>query len=323
MLTWVVLLFFSVLARTAAVPVSERAAGTEVRDAVGDRLDVVTRSTSTVTTLSSAQLSALAPYTQFARAAYCPTSKITNWNCGEACKANSGFEVTLTGGDGNDVQLFFVGYWPAQNSVVVAHEGTDPTQFLSVLTDGSVLQKNLDTSLFPGVPSSVWIHGGFADAQAETASAILKETKRLISTKGATTVTLVGHSLGGAIAELDALFMKVNLPSNIHVKAVTYGTPRVGNAAWPAYFDSQVPDFVRVNNEKDIIPIVPGRGLGFAHPHGEIHIVAPNDAVSCPGDDDATDSQCTIATVPNIFVGDILDHLGPYQGINIGTPFCT
>ena len=66
------------------------------------------------------------------------------WLCAEACEAVSGFEVTLTGGDGNDVQLCmsgnpgryvlltgdadYVGYWPSQNSVVVAHEGTDPTQ---------------------------------------------------------------------------------------------------------------------------------------------------------------------------------------------------
>lgn len=40
------------------------------------------------------------------------------------------------------------------------------------------------------------------------------------------------------------------------------------------------------------------------------------------GDDDATDSQCTIESVPNIFEGDILNHLGPYEGISIGTLSC-
>lgn len=133
----------------------------------------------------------------------------------------------------------------------------------------------------------------------------------------------VGHSLGGALAELDALFMTMNLPSSIHVKGVTYGTPRVGNPAYATFFDSEVPDFERINNESDPIPIVPGRDLGFSHVHGEIHIVSPGDAVACPGDDDATDAQCTISTVPNIFVSDILDHLGPYQGIYIGTIYCT
>ena len=85
---------------------------------------------------------------------------------------------------------------------------------------------------------------------------------------------------------------------------------------------TQVSDFQHINNVIDPIPIVPGRGLGFAHPHGEVHILGNNDAVACPGEDDATDSQCTISSVPNIFFSNILDHLGPYQGTYIGTIFC-
>ena len=50
----------------------------------------------------------------------------------------------------------------------------------------------------------------------------------------------VGHSLGGALAEINALYMTLNLPSNVHVKAVTFGTPRVGNPAWATLFDSKV-----------------------------------------------------------------------------------
>jgi hypothetical protein len=69
---------------------------------------------------------------------------------------------------------------------------------------------------------------------------------------------------------------------------------------------------------------VPGRFLGFQHPSGEVHMIAPGHAVACPGEDDATDSQCQIESVPNIFESDIIDHLGPYEGdVWIGTPFCT
>ena len=50
----------------------------------------------------------------------------------------------------------------------------------------------------------------------------------------------VGHSLGGALAELDSLFMTLNLPSNIHVKGRTFGTPRVGNPQFASLFDSLV-----------------------------------------------------------------------------------
>lgn len=116
---------------------------------------------SSVTAMTSGQLSALAPYTQFARAAYCPPSIVQGWTCGrvfivctkihpshplqEACQAVPDFHVSLTGGDGDAIQycennspfllLFsynsprdYVGYWPSSNSVVVAHQGTDPAQ---------------------------------------------------------------------------------------------------------------------------------------------------------------------------------------------------
>ncbi|PFH47693.1 hypothetical protein AMATHDRAFT_197673 [Amanita thiersii Skay4041] len=260
------------------------------------------------TPLSASALSGLAPFTQFARAAYCPTSKLTNWSCGDACNALAGFQPTLVGGDGNFVQIFFVGFYPAMNSVVVAHEGTDPTQFLSLLTDANILMGSLDPSLFPGISSDAQVHEGFRDAHAKTASNVLSEVKKLMSAHSTNKITLVGHSLGGAIAELDSLFLTLNIPG-ASIKAVTYGTPRVGNPTFAQLIDSKVPDFSRVNNEKDVIPIVPGRFLGFSHPEGEIHITSPGHAVSCSGDDDADDPDCTISTVPNIAVGNILNHV--------------
>ncbi|EGN98358.1 hypothetical protein SERLA73DRAFT_161166 [Serpula lacrymans var. lacrymans S7.3] len=278
---------------------------------------------STVTNMTATQLSDLAPYTEFARAAYCSPSIVQGWACGEACQAVPGFQVSLTGGDGNDIQYYYVGYWPDQNAVVVAHQGTDPTQFVSDLTDATIPMENLNSTLFPGVDSSVMVHSGFANEHAQTAPAILAEVKSLISANNAETVILIGHSLGGALSELECMFMALNLPSSIAIQGVTYGTPRVGNPAWASLFDSKIGNFSRINNEKDIVPIVPGRFLGFSHVQGEVHIVAPDYAVECPGDDDATDSQCTIMTVPNIADGDILNHLGPYQGIYIGSIYCT
>ena len=94
------------------------------------------------------------------------------------------------------------------------------------------------------------------------------------------------------------------------------------NPAFAAFFDSQVADFTRVNHASDPIPIVPGRLLGFAHPHGEVHLLASGIAVACAGDDDATDALCTDLSVPNVVQSDLLDHLGPYEGVFIGTVFC-
>lgn len=62
---------------------------------------------------------------------------------------------------------------------------------LSDLTDLEIVMDQLNTSLFPGVPSTLYAHGGFLSEHALTAPTILAETKRLISTKGANEVILV------------------------------------------------------------------------------------------------------------------------------------
>ncbi|KAJ6525303.1 Alpha/Beta hydrolase protein [Mycena vulgaris] len=280
----------------------------------------------TLTALTADDLTALDSFTQFARAAYCPVDKLMSWDCGAACDANPDFEATLAGGMGNAVQFFFVGYYPKSNSVIVSHQGTDPLALMSDLTDLNVFKGELNSTLFPNLPadSGIEIHTGFRDEHAITAEEIQTEVKRLIAEKGATQVTVVGHSLGGALAELDALSLRLNLPTTVGVNAVTYGTPRVGNQEFVQFFDTQVTDFKRVNNQADLVPTVPGRFLGFAHPKGEIHIVDDDtkEIVACPGNDDAEDEKCQIKTVPTILSGNILNHLGPYNGIFIGTLFC-
>lgn len=45
----------------------------------------------------TAELSGFAPYTQFARAAYCPTSKLTSWDCGGAwCRIGLFLQIKAT-----------------------------------------------------------------------------------------------------------------------------------------------------------------------------------------------------------------------------------
>jgi hypothetical protein len=119
--------------------------------------------------------------------------------------------------------------------------------------------------------------------------------------------------------------MRLNLPSNISVKGVTYGTPRVGTPDFAAFFDTTISDFSRVNHDHDPIPTVPGRFLGFSHPSGEIHLVDDGPILKCAGRDDGDDKECSDKAVSNILFGNILDHLGPYgeAGIHMGTIFCT
>jgi hypothetical protein len=50
---------------------------------------------------------------------------------------------------------------------------------------------NLNSSLFPGVSSSVQVHQGFRNEHAITAPTILKEVKRLMAVKNTGKVAIV------------------------------------------------------------------------------------------------------------------------------------
>ncbi|KIK09191.1 hypothetical protein K443DRAFT_127635 [Laccaria amethystina LaAM-08-1] len=273
-----------------------------------------------VTALSAADLTSLAPYTRFARVAHCPTSKLKGWNCGgesflfsfsvatkvftltAICNALPGFQPTLIGGDGNAVK--FVGV----NLIS-----------MSVLTDVNILMSSLDTKLFPGISPSVQVHTGFGDEHALTAAKILAEVKNLMASKNTQSITLVGHSLGGVLSTLDGVYLKTDLPANTSFKVVTYGLPRIGNPAFAQLVDSMLPDFRRINRQLDIVPIIPGRFLGYSHPQGQIHLISPGNTFACSGDDDATDSnlKCQIQSVPSVLAKSILNHISLHHDIAI------
>ncbi|KDN47053.1 hypothetical protein RSAG8_03830, partial [Rhizoctonia solani AG-8 WAC10335] len=270
-----------------------------------------------ISVVPAATISTYIPYASFASAAYC--SAASTWTCAQ-CKNLPGFVPYSTGGDGDAVPKWYVGWWPAQSTVVVGHQGTNPAQLESLLTDAEVAMGSLSTSLFPGVSSSVKAHDGFMKAQADTATTILAAVKTLLTAHSASKVLAIGHSLGGAIATLDALYFKLNLPSTVSIKAVTFGLPRVGNQDFANLIDSKITDFSHVTHEKDLVPIIPGRFLGYVHPSGEKHIAAGS-WYACVGQDN-TNADCSTGAVPNIFDGNTQDHAGPYDGVYIGSDYC-
>ncbi|KAH9851867.1 lipase, partial [Lenzites betulinus] len=277
-------------------------------------VDVLRRAS--ITTVSAATIDSFTPITHYASTGYCAASVTLTWTCGANCEANPGFKPTAAGGDGDDVQFWFVGYDPALDSVIVSHQGTDPSDFLSLLTDGDFFLEKLSATLFPGISSSIETHNGFAAAQAETSSAVLQAVQSTMATFGTNNIVTTGHSLGAAISLLDAIFLSLHIPSAT-IKFVGYGLPRVGNQAFADYVDAQPFSVTHINNKEDIVPILPGLFLGFHHPSGEMHIQDSGAWLACPGQDNPSD-QCIVGDVPNIFEGDESDHDGPYNGIVMG-----
>lgn len=269
-----------------------------------------------VTDLTTSQIDSFTTYAFFASAAYCQPSTTIDWSCGANCDGNPGFQPVASGGDGDDVQFWYVGFDPSLNSVIVAHQGTDPEEFEADLTDVDFFLESLPQSAFPGT-SGLEAHNGFLSEQQETAADIASAIQTTLSKFDTKQITIVGHSLGAAIGLIDAIFLPLNLPKGLSFKFVGFGLPRVGNPAFAEYLDANFPDLTHINNKEDVVPILPGIFLGFQHPHGEIHIDDNGVWNACAGDDNDSD-LCSTGDVPTIFEGDISDHDGPYDGVTMG-----
>jgi predicted lipase len=129
--------------------------------------------------------------------------------------------------------LVYVGFDPTSKTVVVAHQGTDPSEIKSLLVDADFVPDPVNQEFFAGLPGGIEVHGGFQDAHSRTARQILQAVQTELKTRQTNNVLVVGHSLGGALALLDGVFLGLNLPSTTQLRVITYGMPRVSfNHYW-------------------------------------------------------------------------------------------
>lgn len=272
--------------------------------------------------LSREEVDAFTPYLYYSAATYCPSSDLQTWSCGANCDANSvNFRVTAAGGNGADVQNWYVGYDAALDSVISTHQGTDLTHFEAILTDTKLLLGALPEKLYPGVPPEAKAHKGFIQQHAQTADAVLTAILDTLQQHNTTRVTFVGHSLGAGLALLESMSVASTLAvRGLTFKTVLFGLSRVGNEAFADWVDATLPDVAFVQNRNDLVAIMPGRFMGYKQISGEVHITDDGVWNRCSGQDNEADG-CAIAATPNIFKADFVKHFGPYNGIGLG--FCS
>ncbi|TFY60617.1 hypothetical protein EVG20_g7358 [Dentipellis fragilis] len=254
---------------------------------------------------------------QFARIAYCSSDAVEKWDCGEPCQAlgMGDVEPLVVGGDGGRIPRFFVAHDKTTQSLVVAHQGTDASNVLSVINDAEFILKDINSTLFPKAGSGVQVHDGFAWTQERTADTVLATVKAGLVSKNVSKVAVTGHSLGAAIATMDALMLKMNLDPSVEISTVVFGLPRGGNSDYANLIDSTLgSSFTFITHKNDPVPTVPPRFIGYQHSSGEVHISQTDAAsgnatvtVACPGQEN---SNCVDGN--SLFSISIPDHIGPY-----------
>lgn len=137
------------------------------------------------------------------------------------------------------------------------------------------------------------MHTGFLESWSQTNSLISDVVADLVKQYPDYALTLVGHSLGGAVAALAGLdFSGRGWAPTV----TTFGEPRIGNAALAQFLNHRfTPDtFRRVTHRDDPVPLVPLTQWGYAQHGYEYYIAASQlpysrcDIRLCDGDEDTT-----------------------------------
>ncbi|KAJ7173603.1 alpha/beta-hydrolase [Mycena filopes] len=285
---------------------------------IGADQDAATGATTSVS-LSDVQSSLLRP-AQFARVAYCSSASITSWTCGEPCTSLGNVTFLQSGGDQGLIPLYYIAHDPSDNSINVAHEGTDSKSILSILNDVKFGLVDLNVTRFPATAGKgIQVHSGFQQTFERTADGLLAGVMKGLADTGSTKVTVSGHSLGAAVATMTGAFIKASVDPSVQVTVTGFGLPRGGNQAWADFLDTEL-GVVYMTNQNDPVPTVPPRALGFQHPSGEVHIVddSQSNFVDCPGQDN---ENCS--TGNSLLSVSVSNHKGPYfNDISFGRSAC-
>jgi hypothetical protein len=128
-----------------------------------------------------------------------------------------------------------------------------------------VLDANFGTKPCPFLASAGNTEDGFTDMYESIATGTAADAPRLAESlpnlpwkQEIETVTVCGHSLGGALATLATLDIAVNASPPYHnVISYTFASPRTGDVAFAAKYNQIVSDTYRVANELDVVPRLP------------------------------------------------------------------
>lgn len=267
---------------------------------------------------------------ELAAVSYCNPSEIGNWTC-KRCAEHPGFVPSAVVYDPEWNLQAYVGR-DARRGVLVVFRGTVEDSLENWKNNFMTFRTKV---AFPGMPPDAKVHDGFYRSWTKSTlhDNVINATRaELMSAEfgsEAPPVTVVGHSLGGALATLCAAELVTELELK-NVRLYTFGCPRVGNAAFAKALMNSTLVHKRVTHDRDVIPSVPYRHMGYHHTAREVWertVKIPgtggltvNVEITCDasGEDPmCQDSVCGIAGS----CASVADHL-MYLGVNLASGNC-
>lgn len=241
---------------------------------------------------------------------------VTTWNTGVLLSDSCGY-IAVDHGKRRPGDEDRFGGEVGEEAIIVAFRGTysitNTVVDLSTIPQEYVPYPSPDDGDEPGKKPNkdrrcddCTVHMGFLASWRQARKLVLPELKRLRADYPEYAVHLVGHSLGGAVAMLAALELKVSLGWE-NVIVTTFGEPKVGNHGLCDYLDSVFEldkedeegrnpmnrTYRRVTHADDPVPLLPLTEWGYRPHAGEFYIskseLSPSieDVIVCMGDNDS------------------------------------
>jgi len=143
--------------------------------------------------------------------------------------------------------------------IIISFRGTVPTDINNLIEDGDIVW----TKVYDLCPKCK-VSTGFYKAYMSVRDQIFNDFKQLhgMSQYHSYSIKITGHSLGGAMATIFAMYM-VNQKYTFTL--ITFGCPRVGNREFAQAVNNDIPHNYRNVYQNDVVPQVPSNALGYYH----------------------------------------------------------
>jgi predicted lipase len=188
--------------------------------------------------------------------AYCKKEQISAWKCEDCGRWK--FFGRYEANSGKSTQSVVVGD-AAKNNIYVSFRGTMGT-VKQWMADLDFKWKSWSDC------SGCKVHNGFYSIHQMVRDGTLANLKKAVAAMPRADIYITGHSMGGAIATLFSMYLHVHHPTMAPTQLYDIGCPRLGNSAFGSKLDEYFKDnHYRIKNQKDLVPDVPLRAMGYRH----------------------------------------------------------
>ncbi|KAJ5364433.1 Lipase A [Penicillium cataractarum] len=227
---------------------------------------------------------------------------IETWNTGILLSDSCGY-IALSHAPGpKRIVIAFRGTYSITNTIIDL--SAYPQSYIPYTGDDNDNDNQTSTAPLTLHCENCTVHAGFMKSWLNTRLTILPTVLSALQTYPDYEVTLVGHSLGGAVATLAGLEMRLKGWDPL---VTTFGAPMVGNTPFVGFLDEvfqignssqdgiddpEIARIRRVTHVDDPVPLLPLREWGYAPHAGEVFIskaaLPPvrEDVWACTGDED-------------------------------------